>query len=181
MSRKTVYAGIGSRETPVPILSIMTKFAYAVAETHILRTGGALGADDAFYKGAKKWCDEKNHKYENHIEIFLPWDGFNGHKKGNNKHIWSDLPLGASMIAEKYHPKYEKLKEPAQKLMARNTQQIMGRLLHEHTDFVVCYTSDGRDSGGTGQALRIARDLNIPVFNLFHREAYHYCMEYIKK
>jgi hypothetical protein len=31
---------------------------------------------------------------------------------------------------------------------------------------VVCWTKDGKSSGGTGQALRIAEYYSIPIFNL---------------
>lgn len=31
---------------------------------------------------------------------------------------------------------------------------------------IICWTADGGASGGTGQAMKIARHYNIPVFNL---------------
>lgn len=33
------------------------------------------------------------------------------------------------------------------------------------SSFVVCYTKDGMASGGTGQAIRMAEDAGIQVFN----------------
>ena len=36
------------------------------------------------------------------------------------------------------------------------------------SNFVVCYTPDGKASGGTGQAIRIAEYYNIPIYNLFY-------------
>lgn len=181
MSRKTVYAGIGSRETPKPILSIMRKFAEAVAETHILRSGGAPGADQAFFEGAKSWCKRNNVPMEQKMEIFVPWDGFNRFKTSQGKHIYCDIPHGAYMIAEKYHPNYSRLREPVKHLMARNTCQIMGRLLNDSVDYVVCYTSDGKSSGGTGQALRIAEAHNITVYNLFYKDAYEFVLNIIEE
>lgn len=179
MSKLYKYAGIGSRETPVPILSIMRKYALAVASTHILRSGGASGADDSFYQGAKFGCKLKGLKPESRIEIFLPWDGFNGFKKEKHNFCYPEPSLAASIIAQKYHPNYDRLKNPAKLLMARNSMQVLGRLLTNPVDFVVCYTSDGKDSGGTGQAIRIAEDRNIPIYNLFFKESYEFCMDAI--
>lgn len=176
-----IYAGIGSRETPVPILNVMRRFATAVAKDHILRTGGAPGADDAFFVGAKNWCISHKVPLESRIEVFLPWDNFNGYKSSRGKYIYLNPPTGASLIAEKFHPNYNKLKDSNKKLMDRNSQQIMGRLLNDSVDFVVCYTSDGKASGGTGQALRIAEYKEIPIYNLFHKEAYFFCMEKIEE
>ena len=50
--------------------------------------------------------------------------------------------------------------------MNRNAMQILGRWGDNPVDFVVCWTKDGKASGGTGHALRIAEYYNIPVFNL---------------
>jgi hypothetical protein len=35
---------------------------------------------------------------------------------------------------------------------------------------VVCWTSDGKASGGTGQAIRIAKYYEIPTYNLNNKE-----------
>jgi len=173
MTRLQVYAGIGSRETPIPIQNIMTQFAESAVKTHVLRSGGASGADSAFFVGAKQGCDDTNLKLQDRIEIYLPWDGFGGFS--TDKQDFTYLATHAShIIAEKYHPAYHKLSNAGQCLMARNSQQILGRLLTRPVDFVVCYTSDGKASGGTGQAIRIAEDRNIPVYNLFHKEAFQF-------
>ena len=65
-----------------------------------------------------------------------------------------------------YHPNPEALSVGARKLMARNYCQLFGASPEsEPSGFVVCYTSDELASGGTGQAIRMASDANIPVFN----------------
>ena len=50
--------------------------------------------------------------------------------------------------------------------MARNMHQVLGLTLDVPTDFIVCWTPDGKASGGTGQALRVAKDFSIPIYNL---------------
>ena len=57
------------------------------------------------------------------------------------------------------------------KLMARNCYQVLGEDLKSPVDMIICWTPDGKAAGGTGQALRIANDNDIPVFNLFDSNA----------
>ncbi len=115
-----------------------------------LRSGGADGADTAFEKGAIN------------KEIFLPWDGFNGRKADGSSYI---VPEYNDELTEKFHPNPRKLGQAAKLFMSRNANQVLGRELNDPADFILCWTSDGKDSGGTGQAIRIARSLKIPVFN----------------
>lgn len=46
--------------------------------------------------------------------------------------------------------------------------QVLGYDLKTPSDMVICWTKDGGASGGTGQALRIAKDYNIPIYNLYN-------------
>lgn len=145
---KNYYAGIGSRETPKDFLNLFTAVAIFLEKRGcILRSGHAHGADEAFEKGAIN------------SEIYIPWYGFNG----SNSAL---LPRGKSFeIAEKYHPRWDRLGQGAQKLMARNVYQVLGIDLKTPSKFVICWTPNGSGSGGTGQALRIAKDYNIPIFD----------------
>jgi hypothetical protein len=158
------YAGIGSRETPPgiepmieEICNILPKFGY------ILRSGGAPGADSMFekYSGDNK-------------EIYLPWRGFND----NDSELYLDnmnieFVQKAKSTAMKYHPRWNQLSLAAKKLMTRNSFQVLGPDLQSPVSFVVCWTPGGKISGGTGQALRIAKDLSIPIFNLYDKDCLH--------
>lgn len=153
------YAGIGSRKTPDDILDVMSNFAY-VAGRHgwILRTGGAPGADQAFERGAVLGDCE--------IEMYLPWPGFENHSFGT-----LDMPKPeAYEIAKKYHPAWHRLSQGAQKLISRNTHQVLGENLDDPADLVVCWTEGGKLKGGTAQALRIAMDWDIPIKNLANED-----------
>ena len=156
----TAYAGIGSRDTPEDILALMRGIALMLYERgYTLRSGGAEGADTAFEQGTPVMSM---------MEIFLPWDGFNGKRMTIPE---SKLALGeARSIAEKYHPNWEACSEGARKMHTRNSFQIIGANCHSLSAFVVCWTKDGKASGGTGQALRIAADKKIPIYNLHDRE-----------
>jgi hypothetical protein len=87
--------------------------------------------------------------------------------------------FSARQIARKYHPGWSYLSPAAKKLMTRNTFQVLGSDLETPVSFVVCWTIGGKISGGTGQALRIAKDLGIPIFNLFDKDALHKIKVYI--
>lgn len=156
------YAGIGSRNCPENIANAIEKISGILAKKgFILRSGGAGGCDAAFESG----CDKSRGKKQ----IFLPWKNFN-----DNKSPLYTQPDWARKVAFDFHPYInENSKHSLIKLMSRNSMQILGpnNKEEEHSKFVVCYTPDGEDSGGTGQALRIARSLNIPVFNLYHKSS----------
>lgn len=147
------YAGIGSRDTPIFIQNYMKQVAHSLArKDFILRSGHAFGADSAFEFG----CDKASGKKE----IYLPWKNFNG----------SDSNLiirerEAYDIAEKFHPAWDRLSQAGKLLMMRNSYQILGINLDDPCNFVLCWTLRGQGNGGTGQALRIAREYDVPIFD----------------
>ena len=148
------YAGIGSRETPTELkTTIKTIVEYLNKKDYILRSGGAPGADSFF------------EEYSENMEIFLPWRGFNG----NSSVLFNPTPE-AFNLAQKYHPNWSRLSYGAKKLMARNCHQVLGIDLKTPVKFIVCWTKDGKATGGTGQALRMAEDLKIPVYNLYYKD-----------
>lgn len=153
------YAGIGARKTPDNILLHMTSAA-AQLSYHglILRSGGADGADSAFELGAPK----------NQKEIYLPWDGFNGRRVSEPGLIIPNQETNdkAMEMAKSYHPAWNKLTASTKALMARNAFQVLGETLNTPVLFVLCWTPGGQDVGGTGQAIRMAKAMNIPVFNM---------------
>lgn len=151
------YAGIGSRNTPTPILKLMTRFAARAEECgYTLRSGAAPGADQAFEKGA------------NRKQIFIPWKGFSGYS------LYYPVTMESACIAAEHHPRWEILGDAVQLLMARNTMQVLGEDCRTPSDFVICWTIDGvsdgkktsMKTGGTGQAIRVATGYDVPVYNL---------------
>lgn len=153
----TYYAGIGSRETPPAVQKQMQNIARNLAEQNLtLRSGGAKGADHAFEQG----CDfVKGTK-----EIFTAKD---------------DIPEWAFEMFRKFHPAPERCSEFVRRLHARNAMILFGkespglwycgygRGENPIVKFIVCWTPEGKVSGGTGQAMRIAKHYSIPIINLF--------------
>ena len=147
------YTGIGSRETPIQILKLFTQIGkYLVNKNYILRSGHAEGADSAFEYGCTMVTGQK--------EIYLPWKGFGD---SDSKLVVKENK--AFEIAEQYHPYWHNLSQGAKKLQARNSHQVLGWDLNTPSKFVICWTKNGKGSGGTGQAIRIAKAYNIPIFD----------------
>lgn len=156
VNRSRCYAGIGSRTTPRTVLLLMSKLGRVLAQRGLLlRSGGSSGADSAFEEGASISHGKK--------EIFLPWQGFNYHSSP-----LFDPPPEAEAMAALCHPNWAACKPPARKLHARNCQQICGIDLTSPVDFVLFWAPErnGRIQGGTATAVNIARQLEIPSFNL---------------
>jgi len=149
------YTGIGSRKTPEEVRSFMTRLSGSLSRRgFILRSGGADGADTAFEDGVVTGFRK---------EIYLPWKGFNG----NQSELYDCYPGWMTEEASKHHPAWDNLKPSVRRLMTRNVAQVLGRSMPlKKSSFVICWTTDGKDSGGTGQAIRVARSYNVPVYNL---------------
>lgn len=148
------YTGIGSRQTPYDIQCAMYVLGKFLAKKGmILRSGGDNGADAAFEMG----CDLADGKKE----IYLPWKGFNSHTSPLFK-----VQQEALALAQEFHPAWQLCSPGAKKLHARNCYQILGADLNTPSSFVICWTPDGKDIGGTRTAIVLARHCNIPVFHL---------------
>jgi hypothetical protein len=160
------YTGIGSRKTPPEILDIMQKIGFKLAKMGwTLRSGGTIGANTAFYMGARQACGQAGNK----IEIYRP------------EHIEQfETGQQALEIAEKYHPYWNNLNYYVKKLHGRNTFQILGKNLNTPSKFVICWTPDGckthmmrsRTTGGTGTAISIANKRKIKIYNLANMDDY---------
>ena len=148
------YTGIGSRETPLDLQKVMTDIAIALSNDNwILRSGGAEGADSAFEAGAK------------YKRIYLPWNNFNNRLVDNCSYV---VPPYDEELVYDYHPEAEFLSPAALKLMSRNSYQVLGDDLTKPSSFLVCWTSFGKMKGGTAQAMRIANDYKVPIYNLYY-------------
>ena len=136
----------------------MTQLAKTLeTEGYTLRSGRAHGADWAFERGVKS-----------DAEIYLPWPGF-GKELGPRIKAKLERPHpDAYILAKKYHPAWERLTQGGRALHSRNIHQIIGSEIGDPipSDFVVCWTKDGKRGGGTGQAIRIALDYGIPIYDL---------------
>ena len=121
----------------------------------VLKTGAALGADQAFARGA---ADANGL-----VELCLPWASYEKEwvqtlswKSNVKLNILSDRDTEAYASVVKYHPAPDKLTRGAKALHARNF------LILRDVSFVIAFTA-GKTTGGTWQGIRIAESLGIQV------------------
>jgi len=163
------YAGIGSRSAPENILNLMGMVASKLErEGVILRSGAAEGSDQAFESGVvnpEMKC------------IYLPWEGFcNRQNEVGDVFLYNDKHRE---VASRNHPRWYSLSESARKLHTRNVAQVLGDDCMTPSKCVICWTSDGNPSGGTGQAIRIAYSHDIPVFNMYRKRVFDMLADYV--
>lgn len=173
-ARPRTYAGIGSRETPDEIQDVMTRVARHLAtRAFTLQSGGAVGADRAFERGAD---EQKTIFYGN-----ARHQGVNGYENvptGNGHVLIEDGPLAERAAAyvryglnDNQHWRNIERKPFTRNLMRRNAFQVLGADLRTPVDLVICYAPYDGDPvldarGGTRAAVLLANRLEIPIYNL---------------
>lgn len=188
------YTGIGSRNTPEPILELMRKIGYKMALMgYTLRSGGATGADTAFALGhddaerARRdrslacWSvTTRECPYE--AEIYLPWEGFNGQTTEQYGRYLMTNPK-AQEIASSIHPAWNKLSKGAKALHTRNVYQVLGQDLNTPSTSVIFYAEPQGNSvkGGTRTAVELAKIHGVPVFNLWYEQVQERMMRFVKE
>ena len=183
MTLEKIYAGIGSRSTPQSVLETFRQIASTLAQDGwTLSTGGCRGADQAFVDGVLQGGGK--------ARVFLPWDSYewdwrSGLLRGCSmvpnvgKHRGQIEIRNAAKLSprrfkkglesvERFHPWPTCLSQAARSLQARNWHICFPReepFDTEPVSFIICWTPKGEICGGTGQALRIAKEYGIEVFN----------------
>ncbi len=168
-----MYAGVGARETPPAVLEAIELAARRLASAGwTLRTGMSPGADQAFYRGAVAG--------RGRVELYLPWPSFESGVRlpmeGTEVSVLQAPTAAAYSTGARFHRGWSGLSADARALRARDAHEVLGRDLVSPAALVVCWTKDGSVDGeapcvgGTGQALRIARDHGIDVLNISRPE-----------
>lgn len=179
-TRSFAYAGVGSRQTPTPILEAMDRIAQTLGNAGVaLSTGGAHGADHAFETGALRTRAP--------LTVHTPWPGYNGYRPGSTGPFGIDVIRprpGATIqnhsytdLARAHHPAWSRLTRGPRALFIRNVSILAGALDPDGDLLpiraVLAYTptglAHGRPAGGTGHTLRVAAQLRIPTINLSPR------------
>jgi hypothetical protein len=155
------YTGIGSRDIPYEIANIAESIAYKMAKLgYTLRSGAARGSDYHFEVG----CDSANGQKE----IFLPEKGFQGHSSEYYVENWPQYEHALELAEFYYGVGWKSITEWAKNAHTRNVAQVLGWTLENPSQFVFCYTSNGKKKGGTAQAMRVAEAFDVPIFNLYY-------------
>ena len=179
------YTGVGSRETPQEVLSLMREYSRIMAlKGWSFRSGGANGADTAFYDG---WCDASEEAEIPYGEVYLPWNGFNDFTIGDDCCILvanKELIRKAQEILKTVHPAYDKLTRGPLALHTRNVFQVLGKDLQTPSKGLVGYAKTdkkGSPMGGTATAINLALRYEIPVRNLYKEEDREFIEEFVER
>lgn len=155
-----IYTGVGARKTPPSMQRVMTNLAFKLDSLGWkLRTGNAYGADSAFAQGSRN------------KEIYSPKS-------------FDDLPQ--EIFDKAYedfielHPAPHRCSAYARLLHMRNGLEVLGPNYNEPSKFVVCWTPNAEETGGTAQAIRLARKYGIEVFNLANPEDFERINNFLK-
>jgi hypothetical protein len=176
-----IYTGIGSRQAPQEILSMISFFSLnLIQKGYTLRSGGAPGADQEFEWAAASSGLPKN-QIEELVEIYLPWKSFEEKNRSWITPQRLEAQPEAYITAANFHPRWRYLKHGAKMLHARNVHQIYGYDVTKPilSDFVICWTENGEMKGGTAQALRIAQHEKIKIYNLGDEKQYDELVDWI--
>lgn len=148
------FAIIGTRDPDVAQAQVAYRLAWAIVHLgqHFVHTGAAYGIDQRAMEGTSG----KN------LKVFLPWSTY-------NTNIIPDLSVRVvydpsihrhwTSSVNRYHPAANRLSRGAFALHARNYGIVEGV-----SAVVALPREDGE--GGTGQGIRIAKSLNIPVIQI---------------
>lgn len=183
------YTGVGSRETPPEVVSVMEDAAFRLARLGFtLRSGKAGGADAAFQRGMQEYYEtldkDSQEEYRARLaEIYIPWDGF----ASDSIDLWDywDCPLSyidymfpdqedaRTDLVKEIHPNFEALKKKrgAFALHSRNVHQVLGInvLAPRPSSFCLYYASEdkqGNPKGGTATAVKLSKKYNVRTLNL---------------
>lgn len=171
---KGYFTGVGSRTTPEPILAIMREAGKHLCNNGwIFRSGAAQGADQGFQDGVEA-APAFNMVG---MEIYLPWNGFQNYRHGagffDAKRFTNHKQ--AEAIVSQIHPAWDRLTNGPRLLHTRNVYQVLGQDLNSPSRFLICYAEPvgnrGQVKGGTNTAVQLALLNNVPVFNLYYKEA----------
>lgn len=169
------FTGVGARYgVPSDVYDRVDSIGrYLIGIGYRNRTGDAVGMDAAWRKVCAHACD-----------FYAPRNRSN--PLADAKIITGEHYVRAKNITRQYHPYFHNLGDFEAELHIRNVFEVLGDELNNPSEFLVCWTKDGaekkttRETGGTGQAIRLAIAYDIPVFNLYHADAEYRLAKHLK-
>lgn len=172
------YTGVGSRETPEDMMTLMTQLAGKLeVNGWILRSGAADGADTGFENGVTAPL---------HKEIYIAWNGFSGRYDSEDGVycLKGEITQQAESIASELHPAWDRLSRGARGLHSRNCFQVLGSDLFSPSKFLVCWAPVDKHNvpkGGTRTSWMLATQNNIPCYNLIIPEHSERISKYLEE
>lgn len=168
------YTGIGSRAAPQSALTRAEALAYSLAAKGFKgRSGKAPGMDQAFMKGAARFCQQNS--LEGLFTNYIPNQHFQssiGPQPGVEDAVAPHLTTWTEAVKiarEIYGSGWGFITQGDRDLHTRNVFQVLGPDLSTHSEFVLLAAPrDGpkKVKGGTNTAYQVAKLFKVPTFNL---------------
>ncbi len=187
------WTGIGSRETPEDVMALMVAVGKLMTDQGwVLRSGGADGADSAFYAGSLQSDNFQNAK----PYIYISWDGMSNsttvYQHDPSRGIYNaklyDTWDEANAIALSLRGSFERLGWRGIAHHTRNVFQVLGHDLSTPSKFLMCWAipvgkrgDRSKVKGGTTPAVRLAIQRNIEVINLYKNDEYNRAIRFLDK
>lgn len=188
------WTGVGSRETPEDILVLMQAIAKKLTDLGwVLRSGGAQGADSAFYAG----CQQSDKFDINKPFIYLAWNGASGKFHDPSLGIYDaskfDTWEEAEAIALETRgswliSKDTEMGRGGKALHTRNIFQVLGEDIDTPSRFLICWAlpvgklgDRSKVKGGTATATKLAAKHNVEIINLYYPEDFNRCLDFLDK
>lgn len=174
-----IFTGVGSRETPLLILTLMFYLSRKLAsEGWGLRSGGARGADTAFYNGYMDYFNKVTDIHYLNVTVYVPDHNHKAfHLYRHHCKVLSEMDNKeeACKIAESVIPHWHNCNDYAKALHSRNAYQVLGDDLQSPSNVFICWGVIAGESikGGTRTAFEIAKNNNIRIINLANPKHYN--------
>lgn len=159
MTQPPCIAFIGRRDLPLEQAhAIAGAVRFYMAQGYNISTGGAQGADQAAARAARDVDASR-------LEIYLPWASYErAHvPQGANVYLASQASSQHLRLAMDCHPVWHSLPQTVHPLMVRNAMIVL-RFNTPVSAVCAAPNLSRRGLGGTGHAMRIAEQLQIPVW-----------------
>lgn len=169
------FTGVGARYgVPQSVYERVDRIGrYLIGIGYKCRTGDAVGMDAAWRHISQPDC-----------EFYAPKTRSN--PLPGARIIVDERYRLAKQITRQHHPYFHNLNDFDAELQIRNVFEVLGEDVNDPSEFLICWTKDGsekktsKETGGTGQAIRLAIAYNVPVFNLYHSDAEERLAKHLK-
>lgn len=161
-------AAIGSRKITPEQYDLFYKIGrYLSSQGYFISSGNANGTDQSFADGVNS-SNPKN------LLLYLPWATYNQDSIHCENKILKEPKIQWFDLTAPFHPGWKNLSQGVKRLMARNYG-----IIYKADKVIALLNHNKSGGGGTGQGVRIANHLKIPVLDL-NGKSYEEIIQFIE-
>lgn len=167
-----IFTGVGSRKAPIEILTLIFYFSRSLAASGwALRSGGAIGCDDWFYRGYMDYFHSSPNIHYPNVEIHVPDTQHKAYRQYPEHCVIFNTSQNyelALVQAASIHPNWAACDTYARNLHGRNIYQVLGVNLDRPSNVYICWAPISKDTvtGGTRSSYECAKRNGVKIINL---------------